>query len=84
MRQTDPSRVEQRTYERGSGETLACGSGAVAVAAAAFESGRAPPPDLALDLLGGELRVRATESGFELRGPARTVFRGEILLANSD
>ncbi len=83
VRHTGPSRVEQRTYERGSGETLACGSGAVAVAAAAFESGRASPPELALRLLGGELQVRATETGFELRGPARTVFRGEIVLADS-
>ena len=70
--------LAQRTYERGSGETLACGSGAAAAAAVAIASGRVPGPVVTVRLRGGQLRVTDTGSSLVMEGPARTVFRGEI------
>lgn len=70
-----------RVYERGSGETLACGTGACAIVAAAVRSGRAQPErDYAVHLPGGTLKIKYTESGILLTGGAETVFTGEINL----
>ncbi len=75
-----------RTYERGvEAETLACGTGAVAAALAAYLSGRAKPPVAVLVKSGQTLRVHFTPVGesFEdvwLEGPARLIFEGEINL----
>ncbi len=75
------SRTElvQRTWERGSGETLACGSGACAVAVAAVLSGRAER-DVRITLRGGVLRIRwPNDAGpVYMTGPAAHVFDGEI------
>jgi diaminopimelate epimerase len=76
-----PGRVAMRTYERGvEGETLACGSGAMASALWAVAEGDTPPitivtaggDELRVDLaaLGGRWRTRLT-------GPAEVVYRGE-------
>ena len=69
----------QRTWERGSGETLACGSGACAVGVAAVLSGRAER-DVRIQLRGGVLRIRWPESDgpVYLTGPAARVFDGEL------
>ena len=69
----------QRTWERGCGETLACGSGACAAAVAAVLTGRAAR-DVWIHLRGGELRIRWPESDGPvwLTGPATSVFEGEI------
>lgn len=74
-------RFAVRVFERGAGETLACGSGACAVAAVIWRSGRAEGDVLELALSGGTLRVRredAASSGLWLSGPASHVFDGDI------
>ncbi len=71
------SRVRQRTWERGSGETFACGSGACAVTVALARAGLASPK-LRLDLLGGTLHVEHARDGrVYMTGPAEEVFSGE-------
>jgi diaminopimelate epimerase len=69
----------QRTWERGSGETLACGSGACATGVAAVLSGRAER-DVKIRLRGGTLRIRwpANDGPVYMTGPAAHVFDGEI------
>ncbi len=70
--------IKQRTFERGSGETLACGSGATVAALAAMETGRLPGPSVRVELRGGALIVRREGSSLVMEGPARTVFSGEF------
>ncbi len=74
--QPDGSLV-QRTYERGSGETLACGSGATVAALAALETGRVPGPSVPVRLHGGVLIIHRRGTSLAMEGPARTVFIGE-------
>jgi diaminopimelate epimerase len=71
--------LSQRTWERGTGETLACGSGACATAVAAVLSGRSER-EVRIRLRGGELGVRWPDADgpLWLRGPAAHVFEGEI------
>ena len=72
----------QRTFERGSGETLACGTGACAVASIALSMGRVHGPRIRLQLRGGELSVIVQAAGsLVLEGPAVTVFEGEFELS---
>ncbi len=67
----------QRTYERGSGETLACGTGAAVAARAALQTGRVPGPSVPVRLRGGELIIHRRGTSLAMEGPARTVFLGE-------
>ncbi|HKC51212.1 MAG TPA: diaminopimelate epimerase [Myxococcota bacterium] len=69
----------QRTWERGSGETLACGSGACAAAVAGVLSGRSSR-DVSIRLRGGALRIRwpADDGPVYMTGPAAHVFDGEL------
>ncbi len=76
----DGGGIVQRTYERGSGETLACGSGASAVAVAAVDRGffaRGTP--IPIRLRGGDLEITWKEDGGILMvGPAQRVFEGRV------
>ncbi|MEE3373000.1 MAG: diaminopimelate epimerase [Planctomycetota bacterium] len=72
--------VRQRTWERGSGETWACGTGASAVCVAGVLSGRTERKILN-HLRGGDLEIEWSESDNHvyMTGPATTVFTGEWL-----
>jgi len=72
----------QRTWERGTGETLACGSGACATAVAAVLADRADR-DVEIQLRGGTLQVRwpTDEGPVWLTGPAAHVFDGHLAYA---
>ena len=70
------SHMIQRTWERGAGVTLACGTGACAVAVAGFLTGRTLR-SVAIDLPGGRLAIEYTLDGTVLMtGPAVTVYEG--------
>lgn len=69
--------LRQRTWERGAGATLACGTGACAVGVAGSLTGRSDR-NVAIDLPGGRLEIEYADSGHVfMTGPAVTVFRGE-------
>jgi diaminopimelate epimerase len=75
---TDDGAVRQRTWERGVGETLACGTGACAVAVASQARGLAGRP-LRIELRGGRLELDWTPGGtVRMTGPAREVAHGTI------
>jgi diaminopimelate epimerase len=81
VRATGPAAFDVLVWERGVGRTLACGTGAAAVAALAALEGRAPfDAPITLRLPGGplELTVRREDLAVTLRGPARYVFSGEV------
>jgi diaminopimelate epimerase len=73
------NRVRQRTWERGTGETLACGSGACAVAVASFLNGLVDRA-ISVDLPGGVLEIDwpADDAGVLMTGPAAEVFSGRF------
>jgi diaminopimelate epimerase len=79
MQIVDPHTIKLRVWERGVGETLACGTGACAAAVAGIRRGRLASP-VTVHALGGELVVRWAGDGqmAYLSGPAVTVFEGEI------
>jgi diaminopimelate epimerase len=79
VRVVDRARVQQRTWERGTGETLACGSGACAVAVASILNGLVDRA-VSVELRGGELQIEWPDAGASvfMTGPAAEVFRGEI------
>ncbi len=72
-------RIRQRTWERGTGETLACGSGACAVAVVSILEGRVDR-EVTVELRGGELEIAwpGPESPVFMTGPATEVFTGHI------
>jgi len=69
--------LTMRVWERGAGETMACGSGACAAFVAARVQGRTSDDEADVRLRGGTLRIRWSGDGpVSLEGPARTVFTG--------
>jgi diaminopimelate epimerase len=80
VRVIDRDNVEMRVWERGSGETLACGTGACATAVAAALEGRTSR-SVNVKVRGGTLKAEwdETENRVFLTGPAREVFRGVFL-----
>ncbi len=73
------SEVNMRVWERGSGETLACGTGACASTVACILNHKTKD-EITLHLLGGDLKVRwdRAENKVYMTGPANIVFEGEI------
>jgi diaminopimelate epimerase len=69
--------IRQRTWERGSGETLACGTGACAATVASVLNGKTDR-SVIVHLLGGDLEVEwAADDHVYMTGPAVEVFRGD-------
>ena len=79
MQQTGPDTLRLRVFERGVGETRACGSGACAAAVVAMR-GRPETREFAVSLPGGQLMVRwaGENETVWLRGPAQRVFEGRV------
>ena len=75
----DDEHVEMRVWERGTGETLACGTGACAVTVACILNGLTKE-QVTVKLLGGNLQIQwdRKENVVYMIGPAATVFKGEI------
>jgi len=73
-------RIRLRVYERGAGETLACGSGACAAAAVLMKRGRVDR-EVTIALPGGELRIAwpRDDAPITMAGPAAFVFEGNFL-----
>lgn len=76
-----PAHLRLRVYERGVGETRACGSGACAAVVALVRRGRIGRREVAVDLPGGRLVIDWPDdgAGVEMAGPAEFVFEGEWL-----
>ena len=74
----DAGTLLMRVWERGSGETFACGTGASATVAAAVKTGRVPAgTEVTVRLLGGDLKITvAPDFSVTMTGPATEVFQG--------
>lgn len=75
----DDKTLKMRVWERGAGETLACGTGACASVVAAILNGYTKR-DVTVHLLGGDLKIKWDENDNHvyMTGPATTVFEGKI------
>ena len=75
----DKNNVEMRVWERGTGETLACGTGACATLVACVLNGLTED-EATVKLLGGSLQIKwdRQENLIYMTGPATTVFEGEV------
>ena len=79
IRVVNPNTIKMRVWERGSGETLACGSGACAAVVAAVANGYcAKDSDVTVRVKGGDLVVHYTDEKVTLTGDAKLVYTGEI------
>ena len=75
----DRHTAQMRVWERGSGETLACGTGACATAVAAVLNGISPiNKDISVLLNGGTLTIKYTGQTVYMTGPAAVAFRGTV------
>jgi diaminopimelate epimerase len=83
MQLVDPRRIRLRVYERGAGETLACGTGACAAVVAGITRDALEQDRVTVETRGGELTVSWAGEGraVMMTGPAVTVFEGEIELS---
>jgi diaminopimelate epimerase len=80
----DDDRLRVRVWERGVGETLACGTGACAAVVATALNVRGGREQI-VELLGGELAVRwAEDDRVFMTGPAEEVFSGTIVISEDD
>ena len=79
IRVIDRKTLQMRVWERGSGETLACGTGACASAVAAILRGYCDrKEEITVRLKGGELKIRWDLEAVWMTGLAETVFTGEV------
>ena len=79
VRVLDRTTIQMRVWERGSGETFACGTGACAAAVASVLRGHClENKDITVKLLGGELMIRYTPQAVFMTGKAQRVFEGTI------
>lgn len=81
MQLVDEHHIRLRVFERGSGETLACGTGACAAAVTGIQWGKLTTP-VTVSMRGGDLTIRWEGEGqpVMMTGPAVTVFEGEITI----
>ena len=78
VRVVNPTTLRMRCFERGSGETMACGTGACAAAAAAIENGLCKKgAEITVQVPGGKLLVRYTDETVVLTGKVEQVFEAE-------
>lgn len=77
----DEHTLKMRVWERGSGETWACGTGACAAAVAAVLNGYCTKDkEITVKLKGGDLKIKVTDEAIYLTGDAVTVFNGSIII----
>jgi diaminopimelate epimerase len=81
MEVKNPHQIALRVWERGSGETLACGTGACAAVVAGIQRGLLQSP-VNVSTRGGELTIAWEGGRVYLTGPAATVFEGEIEISD--
>lgn len=83
MQIIDAHHIKLRVFERGTGETLACGTGACAAVVSGIQLGRLESP-VCVSARGGELHIawQGGNTPVMMTGPAVTVFTGEINLAS--
>ena len=77
----NPQQIRLRVYERGAGETLACGTGACAAVVSGVEQGLLNSP-VQVDLTGGSLQIAydGGDNAVMMTGPATAVFEGKIII----
>lgn len=82
MQIMDPHHIKLRVFERGSGETLACGTGACAAAVAGIQRGLLQSP-VRVSARGGELHIswNGNNAPVMMTGPAVSVFHGEVTVS---
>lgn len=81
VRVVNDKTIKMRVWERGNGETLACGTGACAAAVAAVQNGFCKKgEDITVKVPGGELVVNYTDFGVTLTGNALEIFSGTVKL----
>lgn len=79
VRVVNSKTIKMRVWERGNGETLACGTGAAAVVVAAVENGYCKKGEnITVKLRGGDLIVNYTDEKVTLTGNTNLVYKGEI------
>jgi carbamoyl-phosphate synthase large subunit len=79
VRTINQTQLRMRVWERGNGETLACGTGACAAVAAAVENGYClKNTDITVKLAGGDVTVNYSDDAVILTGSAVLVFEGEF------
>lgn len=77
MQIIDTHHIRLRVYERGAGETLACGTGACAAVASGIRQGLLQSP-VKVQTRGGELTIEWDGLILQMIGPATTVFEGQV------
>ncbi|HEX7050162.1 MAG TPA: diaminopimelate epimerase [Longimicrobiales bacterium] len=84
-RVSGPARLDAWIYERGAGETLASGSSACAIAAAAARLGLVEAHEITIRMPGGSVRVELYDDArVRLRGPAQILYHGRLRAAVSE